>query len=173
VWVGFLETSQADRRDQLGGTVISLQLRYSLDLQRKRNVVNECAPRHQVMLLGDVADIAGHALHDPAIEFHRAFARLNEARYNIEERRFPAAARPYHGEKLAVRDVQRYPLHCIDDALAREKSFADVLQAEHWQTCTMRRLIPVHSTAAIASISTISSGCAKRRTSTVVLVGMA
>ena len=68
------------------------------------------------------------------------------------------------------RNIQRYPFESVDDAVAREKSLADVLQAEHWRAA---QPIPVHPTAAMASISTISSGCARRRTSTVVLVGIA
>src|SRR5262249_38435447 len=106
------------------------------------------------------------------MECDGAFGRANEARCDIKNGRFPAAAGPHHRDEFAARHVQRYSLDGIDDPLARKKSFADVLEAEHWQALRAAA-DPGHPTAAMASISTISSGCERRRTSTVVLVGMA
>ena len=149
---------------------MTVGLRSPGKLQWKRDIVDQGPPRHQVVLLGHVANVPRDALDRPAVEFYRTFGRCHEARRDVQYRRFAAAARPHHGEEFAARDVQRYPFESVDDAVAREKSLADVLQAEHWRAA---QPIPVHPTAAIASISTISSGCARRRTSTVVLVGIA
>jgi len=68
------------------------------------------APGQDGELLKDDAAVAPRALHGTAVHEHGAARGRQQPGQDSQQRGFPAAARPDHGEELALRHVEVEPI---------------------------------------------------------------
>ena len=125
-----LETRETDEGDEMRGTLHPCRLRHSGNLERKRDVLQDGAPRKRRFLLEHHADRGMRADDGRTLDRDAALVVAGQPADDVEERRLAAAGGPDDRYELAGRDGKRDVVDGDDSAVARRETLGDVPDVE-------------------------------------------
>ena len=93
-----------------------------LESQSEHHVVEHIEPGEQRRFLEHDHAVAPGAADRLAVRQHPARIRRLQARDDVEQGRFPAAAWPHQADELALADIQRHAIQRVDAATVGAES---------------------------------------------------
>ncbi len=118
------ELAHAHRFERGARPLVSLLLRYTLELESHVHVLQDRVPGKQRVLLEDERDILGRRPgNSPAVHEHLARARLQQSADDVQQRALAAAAGTQQADELVATDVQI-------DGLQRRQALGVAVTAE-------------------------------------------
>jgi hypothetical protein len=124
-----LEARETDEGDEMRGLLHPCRLPHSRDLERKRDVLLDGAPRKRRFLLEHHADRGMRADDGRTLDRDAALVVAGQPADDVEERRLAAAGRPDDRYELAGRDRKR-DVRRRRSAVARRETLDDVPDVE-------------------------------------------
>ena len=100
------EPVETDHVDQMPRAIVSLALRHSRNLERKRDVFDHASPRECRLFLKDHADRGVRAANRLATDGHASLVIAEESADDVEQCRLAAARRSDHRQEFAALDLK-------------------------------------------------------------------
>ena len=126
-----LESLEPHELDELPRPLVPLGSRQAHYFQRKRDVIDQVAPREGRFLLEDHADRRMRPAHSFARNHNRAVIAVEQAADDVEQRRLAAARWADHADEFARRDGEGYVIDRGEDAVRSFETLDNILDDQN------------------------------------------